>query len=59
MEGSYWKALEIHIFLQKQTSDMELLFIHSLLGGVLVLSVKPFGLPPLVAKQEIGLKTGV
>ena len=36
MEGSYWKALKILLFLQEQTSEIELRFIHSLLEVFIV-----------------------
>ena len=43
----------------EQTSDMEILFVHSLLEVFLFLSVDHFGLPPLKVGVEIRPKTDV
>ena len=47
MEGSYWKALKITISLQKQTSEMELRFIHYLFEVFLVFKCQSFWSPTI------------
>ena len=52
MEGSYWKALNIILFLLEQTSDMELRFIHSLLEVFLVFNCRSFWSPTIHGSSE-------
>ena len=59
MEGSYWKALKVIIFLQEQTGEMDLCLNHFIYFSFLFLSVETFGLPPLTLLEEIILNTDV
>ena len=51
-EGFYWKALKISSILQEQPSEMEICFIHSILGFFLVFKCRAFWYPTIDSSRE-------